>query len=292
MSWRTVVITGIAKLDYKLEYLVVRKVDSTKRIHLSEIELLMIESTAVSITAALISELINHKIKVIFCDEKHNPQSELLPYYGSHDSSGKVREQVKWDEEIRKLIWTEIITEKIRQQMIHLKEKDLNEPAALLRQYISEIEPGDVSNREGHAAKVYFNALFGKEFTRSLDCVTNAALNYGYGILLSYFNRNISYNGYITQLGLFHDNQFNPFNLASDLMEPFRVLIDREVCKQGFTKFENEEKLVLVKLMSDRILIDGKNNTISNAIRIYTRSVFDAISDRDVAQLRFYKYEL
>ena len=115
MSWRTVVITGIAKLDYKLEYLVVRKVDSTKRIHLSEIELLMIESTSVSITAALISELIKHKIKVIFCDEKHNPQSELLPYYGSHDSSGKVREQVKWDEEIRKLVWTEIITEKIRQ---------------------------------------------------------------------------------------------------------------------------------------------------------------------------------
>lgn len=292
MSWRTVVITGIAKLDYKLEYLVVRKVDSIKRIHLSEIELLMIESTAISITSALISELINHKIKVIFCDEKHNPQSELLPYYGSHDSSGKVREQVKWDEEIRKLIWTEIITEKIRQQMIHLKEKDLNEPATLLKQYISEIEPGDITNREGHAAKVYFNALFGKEFTRSLDCVTNAALNYGYGILLSYFNRNISYNGYITQLGLFHDNQFNPFNLTSDLMEPFRVLVDREVCKQRFVKFENEEKLTMVKLMSERILIDGKNNTISNAIRIYTKSVFDAISDRDVAQLRFYRYEL
>lgn len=195
MSWRTVVITGIAKLDYKLEYLVVRKVDSTKRIHLSEIELLMIESTSVSITAALISELINHKIKVIFCDEKHNPQSELLPYYGSHDSSGKVREQVKWDEEIRKLIWTEIITEKIRQQMIHLKSKNLEESAGLLKQYLGEIEPGDVTNREGHAAKVYFNALFGKEFTRSLDCVTNAALNYGYGILLSYFNRNICYNG-------------------------------------------------------------------------------------------------
>lgn len=292
MSWRTVVITGIAKLDYKLEYLVVRKVDSTKRIHLSEIELLMIESTAVSITAALISELINHKIKVIFCDEKHNPQSELLPYYGSHDSSGKVREQVKWDEEIRKLIWTEIITEKIRQQMIHLKDKNLDESAELLKQYIGEIEPGDVTNREGHAAKVYFNALFGKEFTRSLDCVTNSALNYGYGILLSYFNRNICYNGYITQLGLFHDNQFNPFNLTSDLMEPFRVLVDREVCKQRFVKFENEEKLTLVRMMSERILIDGKNNTISNAIRIYTKSVFDAISDRDVAQLRFYRYEL
>lgn len=75
-------------------------------------------------------------------------------------------------------------------------------------------------------------------------------------------------------------------------MEPFRVLVDREVCKQRFVKFENEEKLTLVRMMSERILIDGKNNTISNTIRIYTKSVFDAISDRDVAQLRFYRYEL
>ena len=75
-------------------------------------------------------------------------------------------------------------------------------------------------------------------------------------------------------------------------MEPFRVLVDREVCKQRFVKFENEEKLTLVRMMNERILIDGKNNTISNAIRIYTKSVFDASSDRDVAQLRFYRYEL
>lgn len=214
MSWRTVIITGVAKLDYKMEYMVVRKVDVTKRIHLGEMEALIIESTTVSLTAALISELINHKVKVIFCDTKHNPQSELMPYYGSHDSSGKVREQIKWDEEVRKLIWTEIITEKIRQQMQHLQLHKLNEQANLLQQYIHEIKPGDVTNREGHAAKVYFNALFGKDFTRSMECVTNAALNYGYGIMLSYFNRSISYNGYITQLGLFHDNQFNPFNLT------------------------------------------------------------------------------
>ena len=117
MSWRTVVITGITKLDYKLEYLVVRKVDSTKRIHLSEIELLMIESTSVSITAALISELINHKIKVIFCDEKHNPQSELLPYYGSQDSSGNVRVLVTWDGELRKVMGTELRSVQVRVQV-------------------------------------------------------------------------------------------------------------------------------------------------------------------------------
>ena len=291
MSWRTVIITGVAKLDYKMEYMVVRKVDATKRIHLGEMEVLIIESTTVSLTTALISELINHKIKVVFCDTKHNPQSELIPYYGSHDSSGKVREQIKWDEEVRKLIWTEIITEKIRQQMQHLRLRELNEQADLLQQYIHEIKPGDATNREGHAAKVYFNALFGKDFTRSLECVTNAALNYGYGIILSYFNRNISYNGYITQLGLFHDNQFNPFNLTCDLMEPFRILVDRKVCEMVCTKFDKDEKLELVKLMNEKVLIDGKKQTVSNAVRIYTRSVFDAISERDVAKLKFYRYE-
>ena len=77
------------------------------------------------------------------------------------------------------------------------------EEADLLYQYINEIEFGDVTNREGHAAKVYFNALFGMDFTRSAENVTNAALNYGYSLLLSTFNRCVVANGYITQLGAF-----------------------------------------------------------------------------------------
>lgn len=81
----------------------------------------------------------------------------------------------------------------------------------------------------GHAAKVYFNALFGMDFTRTEESSINAALNYGYGILLSAFNREIVLNGYITQLGLFHNNMFNQFNLGSDLMEPFRTIVDQKV---------------------------------------------------------------
>ena len=85
MSWRTVVVTGNAKLDYKMDYLVVRKAEATTRIFIGEIGLLIIESTAVSLTTMLLSELAKHKIKVVFCDEKHNPQSELISYYGSHE---------------------------------------------------------------------------------------------------------------------------------------------------------------------------------------------------------------
>lgn len=90
MSWRTVIISSAAKLDYQMGYLVIRKDDVTK-IHLSEIETVMIESTSVSLTVALLCELTKKKIKVIFCDEKRNPSSELISYYGAHDTSLKVR---------------------------------------------------------------------------------------------------------------------------------------------------------------------------------------------------------
>lgn len=140
MSWREVVITGRAKLDLQLGYLAVRD-EKVRKIHLSEISLLIIESTTVSLTAALLAELTRQGIKVIFCDEKRNPSAELMPYYGAHDTSGKVRKQTNWSEKIRGEVWTEIIRNKIINQskvleLFDKKEKDmLNAYAAeILRQ--------------------------------------------------------------------------------------------------------------------------------------------------------------
>lgn len=100
MSWRTIIVTGTAKLDYRQGFLIVRG-NGTKKIHINEIETLMIESTAVSVTAYLLKELTSHKVKVIFCDEKRNPSSELIPYYGSHDTSIKIREQIIWEKHLK-----------------------------------------------------------------------------------------------------------------------------------------------------------------------------------------------
>ena len=290
MSWRIVVISNSAKLEYKMEYMIVRQSEITK-IHLSEISMLIVESTAVSLTAGLLSELTKRKIKVIFCDEKRNPSSELVSYYGSHDTSAKVRQQVGWTAEIKKMMWTEIVSEKIRNQQRILEDLGKKENV-MLTEYLKEIQPGDTTNREGHAAKVYFNAVFGMDFSRSLDIPINAALNYGYGIILSTFNREIVSNGYITQLGLFHDNMFNQFNLGSDLMEPFRILVDRKVYEMKPEKFEKEEKLQLVNILNQEVTIDGKRNYVVNAIKIYCKSVFDAINDNDVSLIRFYSNEL
>lgn len=291
MSWRVVVISDCSKLDYKQDYMVARQKKATTKVHLSEISLLLIESTAVSLTTCLLCELTKKKIKIIFCDEKRNPCSELISYYGSHDTSAKIRKQIKWGEDIKDLVWTEIVTEKIRQQK-GLLSKLGKKSSEQLTQYIGQIELGDKTNREGHAAKVYFNSIFGINFTRTSNSPVNAALNYGYGILLSAFNREITANGYLTQLGLFHDNMFNSFNLGSDLMEPFRILIDKEVYDMQPEKLESEEKMQLVNVLNQEVVIDGQQNFVNNAIKIYTKSVFDALNENDVSLIRFYRDEL
>lgn len=255
MSWRTVVVSKSAKLDYQMGYMIVRQEETTK-IFLNEISTVVIETTAVSITGSLMSELIKNKIKVIFCDEKRNPSSELVPYYGSHDTSAKIRNQIAWSNDIKATVWTEIVTEKIRKQKELLERVGKREEAEMLQNYIEEVQYGDSTNREGHAAKVYFNALFGKDFTRTSDCNINAALNYGYSIVLSSFTREIAANGYITQIGLFHDNMFNPFNLASDLMEPFRPLIDQLVYDMKLQTFDKNEKVQLVNILNQSVYIN------------------------------------
>jgi CRISPR-associated protein Cas1 len=291
MSWRTIVISNRAKLDFKMNYMTVRNDQETTRIFINEIYMVIIESTAVSITGALLSELTKKKVKVIFCDEKRNPSSELLPYYGSHDTSAKYRNQLNWSSDIKSEIWTLIVRDKIKKQSELLRERKLDEYLRL-GEYIENIEINDVTNREGHAAKVYFNALFGKNFSRTDESTTNAALNYGYSIILSSFTREIVANGYMTQLGLFHNNMFNQFNLASDLMEPFRILIDRKVVNMNLDKFELSEKLELVNVLNESVIIDMTRRSVANAISQYTKSIFDALNDNDISLIKFYKNEL
>lgn len=289
MSWRIIVISKIAKLDLRLGSMVVRGEETTK-VHLSEISVLIIEHTAVSMTAALLCELVKRKIKVIFCDEERNPQSNLVALYGSHDTTAKIRLQMNWTEDVKGVVWREIVREKILQQrdvLLRLERKE----ADLLSSYLGQVEFDDSTNREGHAAKVYFNALFGHRFTRSNDNPINASLNYGYGVLLSAINREIVANGYLTQLGIHHDNIYNAFNLGSDLLEPFRPLVDYKVVTCMPENFGKKEKLSLVDTLNLMVKIDGKEHYLNNALRIYCKGIFDALNERDPSLLRFYCYE-
>lgn len=288
MSWRTVVISNRCKLDTKMGYLVVRG-EETSRIFLDEIAILLIENPAVSLTGCLLEALVERKVRVIFCNGKRTPMAELAPYYGSHDSARKLRLQLGWSEAAKGAVWSAIIAEKIAQQAGHLAERRKQREALLLESYLPQIEFQDVTNREGHAAKVYFNALFGMEFTRHGEDAVNGALDYGYSLLLSAFNREITACGYLTQLGLHHDSVFNPFNLSSDLMEPFRVLIDRKVLSQQIQKLDREARLALLEVLNETVTINGLKQTVTNAIRIYVKAVFDALNENDLSRLEFYQ---
>ncbi len=166
MSWRVVVVSSNAKVDYKMGHLVVRTIEMTNRIHMDEIAVLLLESTAISVTSYALCELVSHKVAVIFCDHKRNPHSFLWPCVGSHDSNAKIRQQMKWSIPAKEAVWTEIVRQKIKKQR-DLLTKIESPQAELLTQYLSELQHNDSTNREGHSAKVYFNALFGLEFTRS-----------------------------------------------------------------------------------------------------------------------------
>ena len=291
MSWRIVVVTGSAKVDFKMDYIAVRTLDETRRVHISEIGVLILESTAISITAYALCELLAHKVKVIFCDQKRNPYGEILPCSGSHDSTAKIRQQINWTPHHKEAVWTEIIRAKIRNQrdvLAHWKRPQ----AEMLTDYLSQLQPGDTTNREGHAAKVYFNALFGMEFSRALAVPENAAMDYGYGLILSAINREISAAGYLTQLGIFHDNVYNAFNLGCDLMEPLRPMIDNEVMKMKPKVFEKEEKHALVRLLHTDVMLDGKQHVLLYALRLYCAGVFRALQSGELDELRMIEYEL
>lgn len=286
MSWRVVVISKRSKLDYKMGSLVVRSEDDEKRIFLDDISVLMCETTAISITAYLLAELTTRKIKVIFCDNQHNPASELIPMHGSYVSSGRIRNQISWSDAIKAKVWQEITKLKITNQATVLQKAGQNDKARQLQNYASQVELGDKTNREGHAAKVYFNSLFGLDFYRDANDIRNSILNYGYTILLSCFNREIAASGYLTQLGIWHDNAENPFNLGSDLMEPFRPIVDWFTYEHSyFTIFEKEEKLQVLNLLNSKVKIDDSEQYLNNAIGIYARSIFSALNENDTSKI-------
>lgn len=290
MSWRTVVVSTRCKLDLKMGYLVMRG-EETKRIFLDEIAILMIENPAISITGCLIDALNERKIRVIFCNSRHLPTAELTPCYGSHDCVKKLRNQIAWPNELKLRIWHQILSDKIRQQALFLQDTNHPDEAAQLRELQTQLLPMDPTNREGYAARIYFCTMFGADFTRQDGSAINSALNYGYSILLSAVSREICACGYLTQLGLFHDNGYNPYNLSSDLMEPFRVLIDRTVYAMQPDVFEQSEKKTVLETLNLYVHIRNSRQTVLNALKIYVHSVFDALENGDPMLLRCYSYE-
>ena len=267
MSFRTIVVNNRCKMEYSLNYLIIRKLDEEKKVLLDEVKLIIIHSLQVSITTALISEISKRKIKLVFCDEKHQPECEIVSYQNNHYSYRKIKEQIQFSNEYKDFLWKCIIKKKIENQARNLKQRSLEKSYNSLINYLEEVELGDSSNREGHSAKVYFNALFGKNFTRDLDCDINKYLNYGYSILLSSINRSIKSLGYLTELGIHHIGESNPFNLSCDLIEPLRPIVDFKVIDGNLN--EENYKMEFISLLSKKVKYNTKEFFLDNAIQLY-----------------------
>lgn len=288
MGWRTVIVSKNCKLSYKNDYLIVRS-EGLNMIHLSEINMIIIENGMASITSYLINELANKKIKLIICDEKHNPSCEFIPYYGSFDTSKKITNQIAWTQIKKDKAWKQIVKYKIHNQAMLLKKLEINGYQKLL-EYEEQVEEADKTNREGHSAKVYFNLLYGIEFIRSKDDNTNTALDYGYSILLSLLNREIVSKGYITPIGLNHKNEFNQFNLSCDLMEIYRPLIDEIVYNNREMVFDKSFKYKLIDIYNRKVTIENKEQYLSNAVPIFIKSVFDFLENDKESKILNYEF--
>lgn len=278
MSWRLVAISSPSKLSYKNGFLVVRN-DRLTTIHLSEISVILLETTTYNITGMLLAELSHKNIPVIFCDDKKMPTALGVPIYGHHKSSYRLNKQIHWDSHRKNKAWMFIVKNKVRMQSDNIKDIDVS----LYRHFLELsdfILEGDVNNIEAQVAKKYFRPFFGNHFRRDpkKDCNINQCLNYVYTILLSLTVRHIVSMGYCTQLGIFHHSRFNHFNLASDLMEPFRPLADQKVKELDDQKLTPENKQILATIVNNKVSIDGKQYYLSNGVGIFVRSVIDYLN--------------
>ncbi len=279
-GFRSVVIESPCKLSYRGGYIVVRKEDDTAKVHLSEFQTLVLHTNQVYISAYLLSELSKAKISLVVSDERHNPVGQYLPLYGAHNTSGRIAEQLEWGPVAKKQVWQRIIKDKIAHQSRVLGVRAREQDALQLRSVVGEVRSGDSTHREAHAAHVYFRSLFGPDFTRDDETPVNAALNYGYALLLSAVNREIVSRGYLTQEGICHHNEFNQFNLSCDLMEPFRPIVDRIVFDNVERDFTRGDKLLLIDMLNQLIPYRGGSYRVTSVISLYVKDCLDALSRR------------
>ncbi|MGM8216804.1 type II CRISPR-associated endonuclease Cas1 [Bacillaceae bacterium W0354] len=286
MSWRIVYISEAEEMKLYLDNLKVIKEEQEVLIPLSDIHTIVVDNTRTVVTGQLMNKLTNYDILLIFCDENHHPNVFSIGLYSHYRVYGVLYKQLNWSDETKGKVWQKIIKVKIRNQasLLEYLEKD---PVVIkrLRNLADQVDFEDSSNREGHAAKIYFNELFGSDFHRlrgSADSY-NAALNYGYIVLRACVARTVVAYGLHPAFGVGHRNQFNAFNLVDDCMEVFRPIIDLWVAmtveKEDYLTWETKQ--LLIRRLSAKVLIDGQRQTVLNAIDLFVQSFIKSMNENN-----------
>ncbi|WP_238989554.1 type II CRISPR-associated endonuclease Cas1 [Staphylococcus sp. MI 10-1553] len=262
------------------------KGENLSRIPLNEILCLVIEHPNVSMTGHLMNALSDQKIVTILCNTKHLPNTVLLPLYGHHRQVRLIQNQISWKSERKAELWQLLVKYKILNQKQVVQEFFKESSTDLFDAFVNSVELDDSTNREGHAAKVYFNIILDHGHARGDDTAQNAAMDYGYQVLLAIVARTIVSKGYLTELGIKHRNEFNIYNLASDFMEIFRPLIDYLVLKNVEQQFETDQKRAILNILNRRLIVDNKRYFFLNAVEIYVDSLFKYLSSGDIEVIK------
>lgn len=283
MNFRVVYISGMCKLSFKNNNLTINNKNGLTQIPLCDISVVLIENLASSITTKLLSHLTQSKITTIVCDEHHLPNGILLPFNGKVRMLESYKYQTQAIQKFKDDLWDKIIKNKIYNQATVLHYVSFNDGADELLKMIKKVLYGDIKNIEATASQLYWKVLFSQTFhyfTRTMSDVRNSALNYGYAILRSIIANTLTCRGFILYDGIHHKSELNQFNLADDIIEPFRSFVDMEVYEifenDGCIKekLDSELKKRLLQIVDKEVFIDGKKFTLINAIDKYCDSLF------------------
>lgn len=296
MAYRNVYIKNNVNISVKNEQLCIIKDEEIHTIPLEDINSIMIENNKSIITTYTLMKLIEHKVVCYICDEKHLPTGVLLGINNFNKQLKILNEQINITKPLQKNLWKSIIKMKIENQANCLQLLEYNGYNKLLN-FVENVNSGDTNNIESTAASEYFKILFNNEFTRRNRNKTNAALNYAYAIIRSTIARTLISHGLEPALGLFHHNQLNNFNLADDLIEPFRAIVDYYIFLKLPLENENdlntEDKKIIYDLTNMLVTIDDKKYNIQNSIECMVISLIKSIkSNKDYIKLpKILKYE-
>lgn len=258
MAWRSLLMTRPGYLSVKHSSLCIRQQDDEVHVSLEDIVAIVLDNSQLVLTAQLLSALSQRNIALITVDETHIPNGVLLSYLPHSRAVKVMRRQMALGRSQKKRLWQDIVRQKLLNQASVLKSLSADSEANLLTMMSQKVKSGDPDNYEAQASQTYFKTLFGKGFVRRKDNLINAALNYGYSIIRSLIARHLVGYGFLPALGLHHCSEQNVFNLADDLIEPYRPHIDFEVI-QLLRYFEAEAQDLTTTLKASLVQILHKD---------------------------------
>ncbi len=275
-GWRTVVINRHEELEMSDNQLIIKSEEQEWTVPLEQVRDVMVAHPSGSVSFSLLQRLTEDGVNVVLFDRRHEPAAQLIPIGGHLEGAGHLLDQAAWTQRRKDALWKQIVREKITMQAELLRQVE-HAAAKDVGSYAAQVRPGDSTNREGAAAKVYFRALFGDDFVRHAVDDVNAALNYGYTILNTAVSRAIVSHGYNTALGIHHCNRLNYVNLSCDLMEPFRPLVDAIVAANAGLPLDWPYRQQLIGVLQCTCRLDGKEYKLGDALDLFILQAMDVM---------------